>query len=152
MTGCEAACSRPDLLKHSHSSAGKVTEVLHYLFLACLSHITHVTLLMLDHPFASHDERLEGTYCHTTYTILSSHTLVWSHTLFMSHITHVTQVERLEDPVAAVSEILSRVPAKQLMSLYKVATFDGVDAFLQQVASARGKLKRGGIVDVEVSS
>jgi hypothetical protein len=50
-----------------------------------------------------------------------------------------------------VSEILSRVPAKQLMSVYKVAAFEGVDGFLQQVASARGKLKRGGILDVEVS-
>lgn len=50
-----------------------------------------------------------------------------------------------------MSEILTRVPAKQLMSLYKVAAFEGsVDAFLQQVAQARGKLKRGGIVDVEV--
>lgn len=50
-----------------------------------------------------------------------------------------------------MSEILVRVPAKQLMTIYKVATFDGVDSFLQQVANARGKLKRGGVVDVEVS-
>jgi len=59
-------------------------------------------------------------------------------------------VERLEDPIAPVSEILVRVPSKQLMSIYKVASFEGVDGFLQQVASARGKLKRGGVVDVEV--
>jgi hypothetical protein len=56
----------------------------------------------------------------------------------------------LTDPISPVSEILKRVPAKQLMSVYKVATFDGVDSFLQQVANARGKLKRGGVVDVEV--
>jgi hypothetical protein len=60
------------------------------------------------------------------------------------------QVERLTDPISPVSEILARVPSKQLMSVYKVATFDGVDSFLQQVANARGKLKRGGVVDVEV--
>jgi nuclear GTP-binding protein len=68
------------------------------------------------------------------------------HVVFLS----LRQVERLLDPIAPVSEILSRVPSKQLMSLYKVSAFDGVDAFLQQVATARGKLKRGGIVDVEV--
>jgi hypothetical protein len=51
-----------------------------------------------------------------------------------------------------VCEILRRVPAKQLMSLYRVAAFGAgeVDAFLQQVAAARGKLKKGGVVDVQV--
>lgn len=64
----------------------------------------------------------------------------------------MVQVERLEDPISPVSEILARVPAKQLMSVYKVAAFDGVDSFLQQVANARGKLKRGGVVDVEAAA
>lgn len=50
-----------------------------------------------------------------------------------------------------VTEILARVPAKQLMAVYKIAGFDGTDGYLQQVASARGKLKKGGVLDVEVS-
>jgi nuclear GTP-binding protein len=65
-------------------------------------------------------------------------------------LRNAIKVERLPDPIAPVGEILVRVPAKQLMSIYKVAAFEGADSFLQQVANARGKLKRGGIVDVEV--
>jgi hypothetical protein len=49
-----------------------------------------------------------------------------------------------------VGEILKRVPSKQLMAVYKVGAFAGVDQFLQLIAAARGKLKKGGIVDVEV--
>jgi nuclear GTP-binding protein len=60
-------------------------------------------------------------------------------------------VERLTDPVAPVTEILARVPAKQLMRVYRVADYGGsVQTFLQYVAEARGKLKRGGVLDVEV--
>ena len=46
-----------------------------------------------------------------------------------------------------MAEIVRRCPAKQLMGLYKVGAFDGVDGFLQQVAQSRGKLRKGGAVD-----
>jgi len=36
-----------------------------------------------------------------------------------------------------VAEIVRRCPAKQLMTLYKVAAFDGADQFLQMVAQVR---------------
>lgn len=48
------------------------------------------------------------------------------------------QVEKLSDPVSPVEEVLRRCPAKQLMQLYKIAKFEGVDQFLQLIASARG--------------
>lgn len=51
-----------------------------------------------------------------------------------------------------VKEILKRCPAKLLISLYKLPNFDSVDDFLQKVASVRGKLKKGGIVDVEAAA
>lgn len=59
-------------------------------------------------------------------------------------------MERLADPLTPVGEILKRVPSKQLMAVYKIGAFAGVDQFLQLIAAARGKLKKGGIVDVEV--
>lgn len=36
-----------------------------------------------------------------------------------------------------------------LVALYKIPSFDSVDDFLQIVATVRGKLKKGGIVDIE---
>lgn len=39
-----------------------------------------------------------------------------------------------------------------MVSIYKIPTFDSVDDFLQKVASVRGKLKKGGIVDVEAAA
>lgn len=49
----------------------------------------------------------------------------------------------------AVKEILKLCPARVLVALYKLPSFDSVDDFLQKVATVRGKLKKGGIVDVE---
>lgn len=52
----------------------------------------------------------------------------------------------------AVNEILKLCPARLLVSLYKVPSFDSVDDFLQKVATVRGKLKKGGIVDVDAAA
>lgn len=38
------------------------------------------------------------------------------------------------------------------MALYKVPDFDNVDDFLQKVATVRGRLKKGGIVDVDAAA
>ena len=51
-----------------------------------------------------------------------------------------------------MKEILKRCPARLLVTLYKIPNFDSVDDFLQKVASVRGKLKKGGIVDVEAAA
>jgi nuclear GTP-binding protein len=51
-----------------------------------------------------------------------------------------------------VKEILSLCPHEKLLSLYKVPSFSSVDDFLQKVATLRGKLKKGGIVDVEAAA
>ena len=47
-----------------------------------------------------------------------------------------------------VKEILKLCPSKTLVTLYKLSSFDTVDDFLQKVAVIRGKLKKGGIVDI----
>lgn len=62
------------------------------------------------------------------------------------------RIEKLEDPVGPVKEILKLCPAKLLVTMYKVPSFDAVDDFLQKVATVRGKLKKGGIVDVEAAA
>lgn len=112
-------------------------------------HTYRLAPLLLPSPFHTRSPLRSHPCFLSLITLSHTHT----HALTPNNQTNQTQqVERLQDPIAPVSEILCRVPAKQLMSLYKVAAFDqgGVDSFLQQVASARGKLKRGGIVDVEV--
>ncbi|XP_058724355.1 guanine nucleotide-binding protein-like NSN1 isoform X2 [Vicia villosa] len=59
------------------------------------------------------------------------------------------RIEKLEDPIGPVKEILKLCPARVLVALYKIPTFESVDDFLQIVATVRGKLKKGGIVDIE---
>lgn len=54
--------------------------------------------------------------------------------------------------VSTVKEILKLCPAKVLVTIYKISSFDTVEDFLQKVASVRGKLKKGGIVDVEATA
>lgn len=54
--------------------------------------------------------------------------------------------------VETVKEILKLCPARMLVTLYKIPSFDSVDDFLQKVATVRGKLRKGGIVDVEAAA
>ncbi|KAL0461028.1 UNVERIFIED_CONTAM: Guanine nucleotide-binding protein-like NSN1 [Sesamum latifolium] len=67
-----------------------------------------------------------------------------------SHV--VNRIEKLDDPVGPVKDILKLCPERVLVTLYKVPTFDSVDDFLQKVATVRGKLKKGGIVDVDAAA
>ncbi|KAK3032142.1 hypothetical protein RJ639_034967 [Escallonia herrerae] len=62
------------------------------------------------------------------------------------------RIEKLDDPVGPVKEILKLCPAKVLVTLYNLPSFDSVDDFLQKVATVRGKLKKGGIVDVDAAA
>ncbi|KAF3957542.1 hypothetical protein CMV_017461 [Castanea mollissima] len=62
------------------------------------------------------------------------------------------RIEKLDDPIGPVKEILRRCPPSMLVTLYKLPSFDSVDDFLQKVATVRGKLKKGGVVDVEAAA
>ncbi|XP_008798499.2 guanine nucleotide-binding protein-like NSN1 [Phoenix dactylifera] len=62
------------------------------------------------------------------------------------------RIEKLDDPITPVKEILKLCPAERLISLYKLPSFMSVDDFLQKVATIRGKLKKGGIVDIEAAA
>jgi nuclear GTP-binding protein len=67
-------------------------------------------------------------------------------------LRNCVKVEQLEDPALPVAEIVRRCPAKQLMQLYKVPAYKDADEFLQHVAAARGKLRRGGAVDAAAAA
>ncbi|KAG6422338.1 hypothetical protein SASPL_118906 [Salvia splendens] len=62
------------------------------------------------------------------------------------------RIEKLDDPIGPVKEILKLCPDKVLVTLYKIPSFDSVDNFLQKVATVRGKLKKGGVVDVDATA
>ncbi|KAK4419478.1 Guanine nucleotide-binding protein-like NSN1 [Sesamum alatum] len=62
------------------------------------------------------------------------------------------RIEKLDDPVGPVKEILKLCPDRVLVTLYKIPSFESVDDFLQKVATVRGKLKKGGIVDVDAAA
>ncbi len=54
----------------------------------------------------------------------------------------------LATAVAPIAEIIKRVPAAKLSELYKIGNFKSADQFLQLVAHARGKLRKGGVPDM----
>ncbi|XVE78066.1 hypothetical protein DITRI_Ditri13aG0114300 [Diplodiscus trichospermus] len=62
------------------------------------------------------------------------------------------RIEKLDDPVGPVKEILKLCPERLLVTIYKIPSFQSVDEFLQNVAMVRGKLKKGGVVDVEAAA
>ncbi|KAJ0249619.1 Guanine nucleotide-binding protein-like NSN1 [Hirschfeldia incana] len=62
------------------------------------------------------------------------------------------RIEKLEDPVSPVKEILKLCTPEMLVTLYKIPSFEGVDDFLYKVATVRGKLKKGGLVDIEAAA
>ncbi|VFQ68308.1 unnamed protein product [Cuscuta campestris] len=62
------------------------------------------------------------------------------------------RIEKLDDPIGPVKEILKRCPATSLVTLYKIPDFNTADDFLCQVATVRGRLKKGGIVDIDAAA
>ncbi|XP_042053532.1 guanine nucleotide-binding protein-like NSN1 [Salvia splendens] len=62
------------------------------------------------------------------------------------------RIEKLDDPIGPVKEILKICPDNVLVTLYKIPSFDSVDDFLEKVATVRGKLKKGGGVDVDATA
>nr|GEW63335.1 guanine nucleotide-binding protein-like NSN1 [Tanacetum cinerariifolium] len=62
------------------------------------------------------------------------------------------KIEKLQDPIASVKEILRLCPAEMLVTLYKIPAFGSVDDFLSKVATVRGKLKKGGILDNDAAA
>ncbi|KAI9100645.1 P-loop containing nucleoside triphosphate hydrolase protein [Phlyctochytrium arcticum] len=64
-------------------------------------------------------------------------------------LRNCVKVELLDDPIAPVEVIISRCKQEQLMKIYSVPPFTDTRDFLIQIARQRGKLRRGGIPDLE---
>ncbi|TKY53580.1 Guanine nucleotide-binding protein NSN1 [Spatholobus suberectus] len=64
------------------------------------------------------------------------------------------RIEKLGDPISPVREILKLCQPQQLVTRYNIQSFksDDVDDFLRRVATVRGKLKKGGIVDIDAAA
>ncbi|EPS67713.1 hypothetical protein M569_07060 [Genlisea aurea] len=62
------------------------------------------------------------------------------------------RIEKLEDPVGPVKEILKLCSEEVLVAIYKIPSFESVDEFLRLVSTVRGKLKKGGILDVDAAA
>ncbi len=58
----------------------------------------------------------------------------------------------MADPVLPVGEILRRVGAKQLMTLYKLPAFTSADELLQLFGKAHGQLRKGGTVNTTTAA
>ena len=61
-------------------------------------------------------------------------------------------MEQIEDPLEPAAEVVRRCAQKQLMTIYRVGAYSDADDLLRKIATARGKLKPGGIPMVEVCS
>lgn len=59
------------------------------------------------------------------------------------------KLSAVTDCVPAVHEIVKRCEKMKLMKLYKIARFGSETEFVQQVCQVRGKMKRGGVLDLE---
>ncbi|PJF18083.1 hypothetical protein PSACC_02105 [Paramicrosporidium saccamoebae] len=62
------------------------------------------------------------------------------------------KVEQLEDPVAPIELILKRAAPEQLMYLYAIPRFSDTNEFLCHIARRQGKLKKGGIPNVDAAA
>lgn len=63
-------------------------------------------------------------------------------------LRNCVNVERLEEVITPVESILRRCRKEQLLKAYQVADFANVQEFLNQIAKRRGKLRKGGVVDL----
>lgn len=69
-----------------------------------------------------------------------------------SGLQGVLKIENLSDPIGVVEGIVKKVESTKLSSIYQISDFISVQEFLQLCANKMGKLKKGGIADIEATS
>lgn len=67
-------------------------------------------------------------------------------------LRNCVRVEQLDDPVAPVELIVARSSPDQLMLLYSVPAFASAQEFLAHVAARQGRLKKGGIPNIDAAA
>jgi len=66
-----------------------------------------------------------------------------------SVLRNCIKVELVADPIAPVQVILDRCSKESLMVLYTIPYFSDVNDFLVHIARSKGRIRKGGIPDVE---
>ncbi|KAI8050884.1 P-loop containing nucleoside triphosphate hydrolase protein [Syncephalis plumigaleata] len=64
-------------------------------------------------------------------------------------LRNCVKLELLDDPISPVETVISRCDRQQLMMLYGLPVFNSTQEFLVLLAQQRGKLKKGGVADLE---
>jgi nuclear GTP-binding protein len=64
-------------------------------------------------------------------------------------LRNCVKLELLDDPISPVETVISRCDRQQLMMLYGLPVFNSSQEFLVLLAQQRGKLKKGGVADLE---
>ncbi|KAI9597839.1 guanine nucleotide-binding protein-like 3 [Syncephalis fuscata] len=64
-------------------------------------------------------------------------------------LRNCVKLELLDDPISPVETVISRCDRQQLMMLYGLPVFQSTQEFLVLLAQQRGKLKKGGVADLE---
>jgi len=67
-------------------------------------------------------------------------------------LRNCVKLDAVVDPIPAVQEIVKRCDKLKLMTLYKLPRFGSDQEFIQLVAQARGKMKKGGVLDIEMAA
>lgn len=67
-------------------------------------------------------------------------------------LRNAVKVEQIEDPIAPIDLIVRRCGPVRLAELYALPAFGSVTEFLTYVGQNRGKLVKGGIVDLEAAA
>lgn len=62
------------------------------------------------------------------------------------------KIESIQDPISPISLLLNRISHSQLISLYGIPQFSSTEEFLSHMARRGGKLKKGGIPNLEAAA
>lgn len=64
-------------------------------------------------------------------------------------LKNIIKVNDVVDPMGPMDLILKKINKDDILKLYRIADYDNSHEFLCNVAMSRGKLKKGGIPDLE---
>eukprot|EP00033_Pygsuia_biforma_P000501 GCRY01000590.1.p1 GENE.GCRY01000590.1~~GCRY01000590.1.p1 ORF type:complete len:622 (-),score=212.69 GCRY01000590.1:57-1922(-) len=67
-------------------------------------------------------------------------------------LRNCVKVEQIDDPVGPVALIVARCQKDRLMQLYNVPNFSDVTEFIAHVARSRGKLRKGGLPNMDAAA
>ena len=67
-------------------------------------------------------------------------------------LRNCVKVEQMEDPLAAVIQLVAKVPKESLLEIYRIADFNSPQQFVMHVAHKRGKLKAGGVPNMPAAA